>query len=148
MASDDNGVLYLSSNEDPTKKKQIANVNAWTSSREWTKEPNQQSTSIRLTNGLRYYIEALSKERGGGDNLAVRVQLPNGPIEEPIPNNRLLVYGLGVLLITRQPTNATVIEAGSAEFSVVLDHMIGAVLTHNLWVLARMEWKEDVKQAA
>lgn len=126
LASDDNGILYLSSNEDPAKKASIATVNGWTSSREWTREPNQKSASIRLTNGFRYYLEALSKEGGGGDNLAVRVQLPSGAIEEPIPNERLLVYGLGRPVITRQPTNTTVIETGSATFAVALDHMIGA----------------------
>src|SRR6266850_3010078 len=90
IASDDGGALYLSTNEDPATKTQIATVNAWTSSREWTKEPNQQSaTNIVLAAGLRYYIEALQKEGGGGDNLAVRWRLPNATIEQPIPGTRL-----------------------------------------------------------
>ncbi len=126
LATDDGGALYLSPTESPAQKVQIANVNAWTSSREWTKEVNQKSTNITLVGGQRYYIEALQKEGGGGDNLAVRWQLPNGVIEEPIPNNRLLVYGLGPPIITQQPTNFTIVEAGSPTFSVTLDHMIGA----------------------
>ena len=127
IASDDNSALYLSSNEDPATRTQIATVNAWTSSREWTKEPNQQSaTNIFLTAGRRYFIEALQSEGGGGDNLAVRWRLPDGTIEEPIPNNRLLIYGLGPPVISQQPTSVTVIEAGSAMFTVRLQRMIGS----------------------
>jgi len=127
IATDDGGALYLSTNEDPATKVQIATVNGWTSSREWTKEPNQQSaTNIFLTAGQRYYIEALQKEGGGGDNLAVRWRLPNGVIEEPIPNNRLLVYGLGPPVISQQPANVNVVEAGAAAFTVRLQRMIGA----------------------
>src|SRR2546423_13748667 len=71
ISSDDNGALYLSTTDQPAQKVQIATVNTWTSSREWTKEPNQQSALITLQAGQRYYIEALQKEGGGGDNLAV-----------------------------------------------------------------------------
>ena len=127
IASDDGGALYLSSNEDPATKVQIAAVNSWTSSREWTKEPNQQSaTNIFLNAGQRYYIEALQKEGGGGDNLAVRWRLPNGAVEEPIPGQRLLVYGLGPPVISQQPANVSVVESGTASFAVRLQRMIGA----------------------
>ena len=60
------------------------------------------------------------KEGNGGDNLAVRWQLPNATIEEPIPNNRLQVFGLGPPQITQQPANVTVVEGGSATFTVQL----------------------------
>jgi len=79
----------------PAQKSQIAAVASWTGYREWTKEAGQESAGIALVGGQRYYLEALQKEGGGGDNLSVRWQLPDGTIEEPIPNNRLLVYGLG-----------------------------------------------------
>jgi hypothetical protein len=126
IASDDNGALFLSTTESPAQKTQIATVNTWTSSRQWTKEPNQLATNIMLTAGQRYYIEALQKEGGGGDNLAVRWQLPGGTIEEPIPNNRLIVYGLGPPVISQQPANVTVVEGGAATFSVRLQRMIGS----------------------
>lgn len=127
IASDDGGALFLSSNDNPASKVQIATVNSWTSSREWTKEPNQQSaTNIFLTAGQRFYIEALQKEGGGGDNLAVRWRLPDGTIEEPIPNHRLLIFGLGPPIISQQPANTTVVEFGPASFSVRLQRMIGA----------------------
>src|SRR4051812_27361867 len=126
IASDDNGALYLSTTDQPGQKVQIATVNNWTSSREWTKEPNQQSAPITLQAGQRYYIEALQKEGGGGDNLAVGWQLPDTTLERPIPNNRLLIVGLGPPVITQQPVNVTVFESGNATFSVALSHMIGA----------------------
>jgi len=66
-----------------------------------------------LTAGQRYYIEALMKEGAGGDNLAVRWQLPNSTIEEPISGSRLQLYGLGPPRISRQPTNVTAV-AGTA----------------------------------
>ena len=126
IASDDGGALYLSTTEDPAQRVQIATVNTWTSSREWTKEPNQQSAPISLVGGQRYYIEALQKEGLGGDNLAVRWQLPGGAIEEPIPGNRLLVYGLSPPIISVQPADQVVVESGTATFSVQLSRSLGA----------------------
>lgn len=127
IATDDNGALFLSSNEDPALKVQIATVNSWASSREWTKEPNQQSaTNILLNAGQRYYIEALQKEGVGGDNLSVQWRLPNGAVEGPIPNNRLVVYGLAPPIISQQPANLTVVEGAPATFSVRLQRMLGA----------------------
>src|SRR5204863_3579594 len=120
IASDDNSTLFLSTDDTPAKKRVIASVPGWTTSRAWGTYPEQQSSAISLVAGQRYYIEALMKEGGGGDNLAVRWQLPNATIEEPIPNNRLQVFGLGPPQITQQPTNVTVIEGGNATFSVQL----------------------------
>src|SRR6266496_1025700 len=59
IASDDNSALYLSTDEDPAHKMQIASVNSWTSSREWTKEANQQSAGIAWTRGVQYCSVAL-----------------------------------------------------------------------------------------
>ena len=125
ISSDDQSALFLSTDDTPAKKSLIAWVNGWTSARAWTTEANQASAGLTLTGGQRYYIEALQKEGGGGDNLAVRWQLPSGTIEEPIPNNRLVAYGLGPPLITQQPTNAAVVEGDLASFNVALAHMIG-----------------------
>ncbi|HKQ39059.1 MAG TPA: lamin tail domain-containing protein, partial [Verrucomicrobiae bacterium] len=126
IATDDGGALYLSTTEDPAQKVQIATVNTWTSSREWTKEPNQQSAAIPLQAGRKYYIEALQKEGQGGDNLAVRWQLPSGAFEEPIPNNRLFVYGLSPPIISQQPADQSVVEGGTATFHVQLGRSLGA----------------------
>jgi hypothetical protein len=62
---------------------------------EWGWFSTQQSAPITLQAGQRYYVEALMKEGGGGDNLAVGWQLPNGALERPIPGNRLIPFGGG-----------------------------------------------------
>lgn len=72
IASDDYSSLLLSSGTSPASATQIAYINGYTSSRQWTKYPaTQKSTNITLTAGQLYYIEALMKEGTGGDNLAV-----------------------------------------------------------------------------
>ncbi len=81
IASDDNGELWLSTDALPDNAMLIANVPGWTSSRQWDKFPEQQSVTITLQAGLAYYIEALQKEGGGGDNLAVAWQVPGGTQE-------------------------------------------------------------------
>lgn len=95
IASDDNGQLWLSTNSTRANKQLIAQVNTYTSSRQWNKESNQKSAEIRLVAGQRYYIEALMKEGGGGDNLAVSWKLndttdpPNGSTAYIIPGSFL-----------------------------------------------------------
>ncbi|MGC8990306.1 MAG: lamin tail domain-containing protein, partial [Verrucomicrobiia bacterium] len=126
ISSDDAGQLFLSTDESPANRVLIAQVTGWTPSRVWNWESGQQSAPITLTAGRRYYIEALMKEHGGGDNLVVRWQLPNGTIEEPIPASRCIPYGLGPPVITVQPTNVTVVEGGTAAFAVELARMLGA----------------------
>ncbi|MBI3416210.1 MAG: lamin tail domain-containing protein [Verrucomicrobia bacterium] len=125
IASDDGSALYLSSDATPANKKQIASVASWTSSREWTKEPNQKSMAIPLIAGQQYYIEALQKEGGGGDNLAVRWQLPSGTIETPIPASRLQPYGLSAPIISAQPANATAVELTWALFTIQIGNPFG-----------------------
>jgi hypothetical protein len=71
IASDDGGQLWLSTNESPAEAAMIASVAEWTYSREWAKFASQKSAPISLVAGQRYYIEALQKEHGGSDNLAV-----------------------------------------------------------------------------
>src|SRR5262245_10655765 len=129
ISSDDNSILYLSTDADPAHKTQIAAVTAWTNSRQCTMYPSQKSAAIPLTNGSRYYIEALQKEGGGGDNLAVTWQKPGDPVPAngaaPIPGSVLAPYGLGPPVITVQPANVTVVEYGSATFTVQLSHVLG-----------------------
>ena len=76
IASDDAGSLRLSTDDDPCHAVQIAYVANWTDSRQWNKEGNQQSSPKPLLARHKYYIEALQKEGGGGDNIAVAWQGP------------------------------------------------------------------------
>jgi hypothetical protein len=71
ISSDANSELWLSTNDNPANKSLIASVPDWTLPREWGKFSQQQSAGISLTAGQKYYVEALQKGGGGGDNLAV-----------------------------------------------------------------------------
>ncbi len=129
IASDDQGVLFLSTDELPAHKRQIAWVNGWTGSRQYYVEANQQSAPISLTNGQRYYIEALMKQGSGGDDLAVAWQKPGDAViqsgDAPIPGTYVIPYGLTSPVITQQPANATGVEGGSVTFSVKLQRTLG-----------------------
>ncbi|ODS22979.1 hypothetical protein AB835_11285 [Candidatus Endobugula sertula] len=75
--SGDNDVeLWLSHDITRANKALIAGVRGYTRPQEWDKYSQQQSAPIHLTAGESYYIEALHKESGGGDHLAVGWQLP------------------------------------------------------------------------
>ena len=128
IASDDNGQLWLSTDSTPANRRMIASVNTWTSWKQWNKEANQQSAPVSLVGGQKYYIEALSKEGGGGDNLTVRWQLPNGTIEEPIPASRCTPVGVGPPVFLQQPVGPTVIEGNNAAFTVRIGQSFGATL--------------------
>ena len=91
IASDDNGSLLLSTNDDPINASEIARVDSWTPELQFDQFPEQQSAPISLVAGEQYYIEALMKEWGGGDNLAVAWQLPGGS-RQVIPSIVLCPY--------------------------------------------------------
>lgn len=120
IASDDQGALFLSTDETPAKARQICQVPEWTSSREWTKYAEQQSAPITLQANKAYYVSALMKEGGGGDNLAVRWLRPGGVDEAPIPATYLLPWGTVFTppVISQQPANAAVVEGQIATFTV------------------------------
>lgn len=87
IASDDNGELWLSTDEDPINKRRIASVPGYTPSRDFdntggTGGPEQKSQPQHLVKGQRYYIEALMKDGTGGDNVAVAWQGPVSPARQ------------------------------------------------------------------
>ncbi|NLK40759.1 MAG: DUF1080 domain-containing protein, partial [Planctomycetes bacterium] len=95
LSGDNGSRLYLSTDSNPANMTAIAEIPGagWSNyPRHWDRYPDaQQSDPIYLEAGRYYYICALMKEDVGGDHLAVRWQLPNGIIEEPIPAARLFV---------------------------------------------------------
>ncbi len=148
LAADDGSNLYLSTDADPANKKLIAQETGWSPVRafttigggstveaknsqtftgtEWpTKDPANGGARITLQANRAYYIEALSKEGGGGDNLAVAVQDPNFVIDAslPIPGQYLSSFDKtsGPLTIVTQPQSQTVDEGTPVSFSVGVD---------------------------
>jgi hypothetical protein len=138
MSSDDNGVTYLSSNDQPANKVQICSEPQWNSARYYVgtdrrnpSAPENRSAAITLSAGQKYYLEALMKEGTGGNNLSVAVQEPGqGAPTTPIPASRFapvryfgnqVFYTLGPVLIVTQPTNQTIAEGQSAAWSATAD---------------------------
>ena len=89
IASDDASELWLSTNDTAAGKVKIASITGYTNSRDWTANASQKSAAITLTAGQRYYIEALHKEGGGGDHLAVGVDFPGGAQHRPLETTYL-----------------------------------------------------------
>ncbi|MHC4703764.1 MAG: PA14 domain-containing protein, partial [Planctomycetota bacterium] len=71
IAADDGCELLLSTDDDPANGVVIAGHNSWTGSRQWDNMPEQKSEPIALEAGGKYYISAMFKEGGGGDNVSV-----------------------------------------------------------------------------
>ncbi len=117
IASDDRSVLLLGGSADPALAKRIAAVSSWTRPREWAKEPGQQSEAIPLQADERYYIEVRHNQGGGGDNLAVRWELPDGMIEEPIPGHRLEPFVADNSLVPSAPGTGILREVWSNTLS-------------------------------
>jgi hypothetical protein len=69
----------LSTDDDPANAVQICGHNSWTGSQQWDNMPEQKSEPVALEAGGKYYISALYKEGGGGDNCAVAWQGPDSP---------------------------------------------------------------------
>ena len=71
LAADDSALLRLSADADPAGAATIARVDRWTEPHDFHRDPAQSSTGLHLVAGRRYFVEALHKEGGGGDHLAV-----------------------------------------------------------------------------
>jgi hypothetical protein len=84
IASDDASELWLSTDDNPDNAVLIASVSGWTNDQDWdgtsgAPGPNQKSAPIALEGGGKYYISAIYKEGGGGDNCSVAWQGPDHP---------------------------------------------------------------------
>ncbi len=144
MSCDDNGALYLSTDDNPANKKKIAAETAWSNNREWitsggnsdlaSKRSDQfpeteraGGNTITLQANRRYYLELLYKEGGGGDNGGVAVIREGEP--DPASGSATTLTGAlvganakpnkGDPRITEQPVFPAQLEEGrSYSFSV------------------------------
>jgi len=71
IASDDNSKLFLSTDESPSNKREIACVETYTAPLDWDALSEQRSAATTLQSGRRYYIEVLHKEGLSGDHCSV-----------------------------------------------------------------------------
>jgi hypothetical protein len=97
IASNNEGELWLSTDDQVVNKQKIAYHTDYTASREWNKFVTQKSTTINLIQGHTYYIEALMKEYNNNDNMAIGWLTPGqtGTVpSEIIPGSVLSPLGL------------------------------------------------------
>jgi predicted esterase len=90
IAAHDTADLYLSTDETPDHRKNIASVPTPLRAREYTRYSCQTSKPVELVSGKRYFIEALMKNQRGVGHVSVGWSLPNGAVEAPIPGTRLM----------------------------------------------------------
>lgn len=70
VCADDSAELWLSTDESPEHVRKLVALSSYVG-RKWTERPEQQSEFCDLVGEKRYYVEALMKQAGGLDLLAV-----------------------------------------------------------------------------
>ena len=91
LCSDDNGELWLSTDDDSTNVQLIAQESSYSNPNTWG-TGEEQSEPIPLVAGQKYYIMALWKEGTGGDQCQVAWQGPGVPTPTIIPGSNLSPY--------------------------------------------------------
>jgi len=91
LCTDDNGELWLSTDEDASNVELIAQESTWIAPNTWG-TGEEQSDAITLQGGEKYYIMALWKEHEGGDHCQVAWQGPGIPTPTIIPGTNLSPY--------------------------------------------------------
>jgi hypothetical protein len=153
VAGDDNTELYLSTSDNPASATRIAYVNGWTNSREWNKYSTQQSATINLVAGQKYYIEVLHKEGSGGDNIAVAWQGP-GITQQVIAGNYLSPFVPGGSSGARMSTAVNMNEqifnlypnpANAGRFTILLPEASDNAVVKIYDNLGRMVYAKNAK---
>ena len=91
VSGDDSCEFWLSTDDSITHKRKIAYADSYTAFQQYNKYPSQQSVSIPLVQGQRYYLEALQVEAGGDDHLSLFWQTPSG-VFQVIPASAIESY--------------------------------------------------------
>lgn len=139
LACDDQGYLFMSTNELPAGKVKIASQPGWSDQNQWNDpdttdvRSDQYATSewsppnvITLIAGKQYYMEVVFREGGGGDGSEVfyKLEADPDPANGTAANLRGAVIGvyadstLASVTITQQPQNSQILENEAATFSV------------------------------
>lgn len=97
-----------------------------TGAEDWLVRPENRSAPLHLVAGQRYYVEAIMKEWGSGDHLAVAWQTPSTqpPVngDPPIPGGHLSsTETSGPVTIVAEPADQAGDERGSVTFTVKAD---------------------------
>ncbi len=71
VASDDSSRLFVSQNDDLASAVQVAYVDGWTGSQDWTANASQASEPMSLAEGQLLAVWSVMQEGTGGDNCAI-----------------------------------------------------------------------------
>jgi len=129
LSAHDVATLILGTNNNSSSGREIASVTpvSGVSARQWDVQANQRSVSIPLVAGQQYYMEAAMKAGIStgfpADHLAVRWQLPDGSMEEPISVSRLTPFGMNPPQVSIPPAPVTVVEGSAATFAVTVSNV-------------------------
>ena len=113
IASNKNGELWLSTDENPAHAARISYVTDSAGVRKFDDPGVVPSGPIHLEAGRQYYIMALYKEGSGGDNLAVAWQGPDSPV-------RAVIHGYFLTPFVRFWASSPEPRDGAAEVPSVL----------------------------
>jgi len=91
LNTDDQGELWLSTDDDSSNVKLIARESTYTTVNTWG-AGEEQSKPVSLAGGQKYYIMALWKEGTGGDHCQVAWRGPGIPVRMIIPGANLSAY--------------------------------------------------------
>jgi len=146
LHADDDADLYLSTNDQPSTKRLIAQETNWSNDRDWTGGDgtaiqlaqkasvtwtngagiSPYAAGIALTAGTKYYIEAVQHDGSGGDNLgvtAIAELVGTTPIAgdlTTLTGARIGFYAVGATItITNQPVSVATLVNRTATFTVV-----------------------------
>ena len=97
LSSDDSSEFWLSPNHDPLNIQRLAHLGGpdgkqWAYSKQYDKYPNQVSSSLLLTAGVRYFFEVLWKQESGKGHLEVVWKRPSSDQFEVITSRYLSRY--------------------------------------------------------
>ena len=142
VASDDDTDLFLSTDNNPSNKRLIAQETGWSNTRQWatansgsTTQKSSTSwspdggattpyaTGIPLVVGQSYYIEAVSHQGGGGENFGFTIasfsgtQPTNGQPSDVDPSElSYLTSPVSQLAISQNPANISIFSGNTAIF--------------------------------
>jgi len=150
LTSDDEGQLFLSDGTDPDDKRLIASVATYAVRDNWDMFDTQRSEPIHLEAGGQYYIEALHKEGGSPDHLAVGWKLPDGTIQRPIGGDTVVQVGSGSedaaqISLLRRVINANMRLGGQQQVTAIaafVSNPANPYLVRRLAAQALNDWSQ------
>jgi len=143
VAADDATVLFLSTDETPANKQLIAVEPSWNGVREFGQTRNRWvvdvdtdrqingSAPVRLEADKAYFIEAITKEGGGGDNLAITwIRADEDfPYDGDLPIDGEYLSPWVVEIADKTPPAISVLKNGDGTLTITFDGALQAAPT-------------------